>query len=83
MKLFTVKSILNYIYCSNYYRMPLVFATVQGKHRQTRKYYSSYNALLEIKELMLKETSLLNSIISQVFIGELHHAVKFILTSSL
>jgi hypothetical protein len=57
--------------------MSLVFATVQGKHRQTRKYYSTYNALLEIKELMLKETSLLNSIISQVFIRELEHAVNF------
>ncbi|XP_057434535.1 uncharacterized protein LOC130727424 [Lotus japonicus] len=38
---------------------------IQGKHRQTRKYYATYNALLEIKEMMLKETSLLNSIISQ------------------
>ncbi|KAJ6915503.1 coiled-coil domain-containing protein 93 [Populus alba x Populus x berolinensis] len=35
------------------------------KHRQTRKYYATYNTLLEIKELMLKETSLLNSISSQ------------------
>jgi len=48
----------------------LGFAYVQGKHQQTHKYYATYNALLEIKELMLKETSLLNSIISQVFIGE-------------
>ncbi|KAL0323895.1 UNVERIFIED_CONTAM: Coiled-coil domain-containing protein 93 [Sesamum calycinum] len=32
------------------------------KLRQTRKHYDTYNALLEIKELMLKETSLLNSI---------------------
>ncbi|KAF7830239.1 coiled-coil domain-containing protein 93 [Senna tora] len=40
-------------------------AHIQGKHRQTRKCYATYNALLEIKELMLKETSLLNSIISQ------------------
>lgn len=39
---------------------------VQGKLRQTRKYYATYNALLEIKELMLKETSLLNSISSQL-----------------
>ncbi|KDP32295.1 hypothetical protein JCGZ_13220 [Jatropha curcas] len=38
---------------------------IQEKHRQTRKYYATYNALLEIKELMLKETSLLNSISSQ------------------
>ncbi|CAK9163392.1 unnamed protein product [Ilex paraguariensis] len=35
---------------------------IQGKLRQTRKCYATYNALLEIKELMLKETSLLNSI---------------------
>ncbi|KAG8657382.1 coiled-coil domain-containing protein 93 [Manihot esculenta] len=40
-------------------------AHIQEKHRQTRKYYATYNALLEIKELMLKETSLLNSISSQ------------------
>ncbi|PIA52950.1 hypothetical protein AQUCO_01000659v1 [Aquilegia coerulea] len=38
---------------------------IQEKHQQTRKYYATYNALLEIKELVLKETSLLNSIISQ------------------
>ncbi|KAL8521941.1 hypothetical protein ACS0TY_012193 [Phlomoides rotata] len=35
---------------------------IQKKHRQTRKHYDTYNALLEIRELMLKETSLLNSI---------------------
>ncbi|GKA73905.1 coiled-coil domain-containing protein 93 isoform X2 [Tanacetum coccineum] len=40
-------------------------AHIQGKLRQTRKYYATYNALLEIKELMLKETSLLNSMSSQ------------------
>ncbi|CAI0444573.1 unnamed protein product, partial [Linum tenue] len=34
----------------------------QEKHQQIRKYYDTYNALLEIKDLMLKETSLLNSI---------------------
>ncbi|KAL2922701.1 Coiled-coil domain-containing protein 93-like protein [Bienertia sinuspersici] len=33
--------------------------------RQTGQYYETYNALLEIKELMLKETSLLNSVESQ------------------
>lgn len=38
---------------------------IQEKHRHTRKYYATYNTLLEIKELMLKETSLLNSISSQ------------------
>ncbi|XP_019231170.1 PREDICTED: coiled-coil domain-containing protein 93 isoform X3 [Nicotiana attenuata] len=37
----------------------------RAKHRQTHKYYATYNILLEIKELMLKETSLLNSISSQ------------------
>ncbi|KAK9946106.1 hypothetical protein M0R45_011583 [Rubus argutus] len=40
-------------------------AQIQGKLRQTRKYYATYNALLEIKEVMLKEASLLNSISSQ------------------
>ncbi|KAI3468288.1 hypothetical protein Pfo_024951 [Paulownia fortunei] len=35
---------------------------IQKKLGQTRKHYDTYNALLEIKELMLKETSLLNSI---------------------
>ncbi|KAG8375507.1 hypothetical protein BUALT_Bualt10G0107000 [Buddleja alternifolia] len=35
---------------------------IQKKHQQTSKHYDTYNALLEIKELMLKETSLLNSI---------------------
>ncbi|KAG9154197.1 hypothetical protein Leryth_000661 [Lithospermum erythrorhizon] len=38
---------------------------IQGKLHQTRQCYATYNALLEIKELMLKETSLLNSISSQ------------------
>ncbi|KAF9612997.1 hypothetical protein IFM89_004801, partial [Coptis chinensis] len=38
---------------------------IQEKFRQTRKCYATYNALLEIKELALKETSLLNSITSQ------------------
>ncbi|KAE8674315.1 Fidipidine, putative isoform 2 [Hibiscus syriacus] len=33
--------------------------------QQTRKLYATYNALLEIKDLILKETSLLNSINSQ------------------
>uniref|UniRef100_A0A7N0V3C1 CCDC93 coiled-coil domain-containing protein n=1 Tax=Kalanchoe fedtschenkoi TaxID=63787 RepID=A0A7N0V3C1_KALFE len=40
-------------------------ALIQEKHRQTRNCYATYNALLEIKELMLKEISLLNSINSQ------------------
>lgn len=38
----------------------------QEKLQQTRKLYGTYNALLEIKDLMLKEISLLNSIGSQV-----------------
>ncbi|KAJ7958721.1 Coiled-coil domain-containing protein 93 [Quillaja saponaria] len=46
-------------------RFSELYAYIQGKHRQTRKFYTTFNALLEIKELMLKETSLLNSIISQ------------------
>ncbi|KAE8676032.1 Fidipidine, putative isoform 2 [Hibiscus syriacus] len=40
-------------------------AHIQEKLQQTRKFYATFNALLEIKELMLKETSLLNSINSQ------------------
>ncbi|XP_050222878.2 uncharacterized protein LOC126672972 [Mercurialis annua] len=46
-------------------RLSELNAHIQEKHRQTRKYYATYNTLLEIKELMLKETSLLNSISSQ------------------
>ncbi|KAL5559249.1 hypothetical protein UlMin_035460 [Ulmus minor] len=46
-------------------RFSELYAHIQGKHQQTQKYYDTYNALLEIKELMLKETSLLNSISSQ------------------
>uniref|UniRef100_A0A1J3D935 Coiled-coil domain-containing protein 93 n=1 Tax=Noccaea caerulescens TaxID=107243 RepID=A0A1J3D935_NOCCA len=38
---------------------------IQEKLQQTRTLYATYNALLEIKDLMLKETSLLNSIGSQ------------------
>ncbi|XP_061346252.1 uncharacterized protein LOC133291911 isoform X2 [Gastrolobium bilobum] len=47
------------------HRLSELYTQIQGKHRQTRKYYATYNALLEMKELMLKEISLLNSIISQ------------------
>ncbi|CAL1375142.1 unnamed protein product [Linum trigynum] len=46
-------------------RLSELNAYIQEKHQQTRKYYDTYNALLEIKDLMLKETSLLNSINSQ------------------
>ncbi|CAL5359620.1 unnamed protein product [Camellia sinensis] len=35
---------------------------MQEKLRQTRELYASFNAMLEIKDLMLKKTSLLNSI---------------------
>ncbi|VVB10656.1 unnamed protein product [Arabis nemorensis] len=38
---------------------------IQEKLQQTRKLYATYNALLDIKDLMLKEISLLNSIGSQ------------------
>lgn len=47
------------------HRFSELYVQIQGKLRQTRKYYATFNALLEIKDLMLKETSLLNSISSQ------------------
>lgn len=43
-------------------RFSELYTQIQKKLRQTRKHYDTYNALMEIKELMLKETSLLNSI---------------------
>lgn len=46
-------------------RFSELYVNIQEKLRQTRKYYGTYNALLDIKELMLKEISLLNSISSQ------------------
>ncbi|XP_031374960.1 coiled-coil domain-containing protein 93 isoform X2 [Punica granatum] len=46
-------------------RLAELNTNIGEKDRQTRKFYSTYNALLEIKELMLKEISLLNSINSQ------------------
>lgn len=46
-------------------RFSELYTHIQAKDRQTRNYYATYNTLLEIKELMLKETSLLNSICSQ------------------
>ncbi|KAI9106685.1 hypothetical protein K1719_022213 [Acacia pycnantha] len=46
-------------------RLSELYALIQGRHSQTRKCYATYNALLEIKELMTKEASLMNSIISQ------------------
>ncbi|XP_009788601.1 uncharacterized protein [Nicotiana sylvestris] len=47
------------------FRFSELYTDIQAKHCQTHKYYATYNILLEIKELMLKETSLLNSISSQ------------------
>ncbi|XP_022997448.1 coiled-coil domain-containing protein 93 isoform X1 [Cucurbita maxima] len=46
-------------------RFSELYINIQDKLRQTRRYYATYNALLEIKDLMLKEISLLNSISSQ------------------
>ncbi|XP_038885589.1 coiled-coil domain-containing protein 93 isoform X5 [Benincasa hispida] len=46
-------------------RFSELYINIQDKLRQTRRFYATYNALLEIKDLMLKETSLLNSISSQ------------------
>ncbi|KAJ0031460.1 hypothetical protein Pint_12737 [Pistacia integerrima] len=46
-------------------RFSELYTHIQEKHQKTQKYYATYNALLEIKELMLKETSLLNSISAQ------------------
>lgn len=56
---------------------------IQGKLRQTRKYYATYNALLEIKELMLKETSLLNSMSLQFHDALNSPAGRATLTSSM
>ncbi|CAA6666305.1 unnamed protein product [Spirodela intermedia] len=42
-----------------------LYVHIQERLQQTRQYYDTYNALLEMKELMLKELSLLNSISSQ------------------
>lgn len=47
------------------HRFSELYAHIQEKLRKTRKLYATYNALLEIKDLMLKEASLLNSINSQ------------------
>ncbi|KAL5975205.1 hypothetical protein ACLOJK_031884 [Asimina triloba] len=46
-------------------RFSELYVQIQETHRQTREYYATYNALMEVKELMLKETSLLNSISAQ------------------
>ncbi|GMP45285.1 hypothetical protein CsSME_00013862 [Camellia sinensis var. sinensis] len=41
------------------------YGNTMEKLRQTRELYATFNAMSEIKELMLKKTSLLNSISSQ------------------
>ncbi|GMG99030.1 hypothetical protein Nepgr_000870 [Nepenthes gracilis] len=46
-------------------RFSELYVHIQERLQQTRKYYATYNALVEIKDLMLKETSLLNSISAQ------------------
>lgn len=46
-------------------RLSELYSQIRDKHRQTSTLYDTYNSLLEIKELMLKETSILNSINSQ------------------
>eukprot|EP01018_Ginkgo_biloba_P004070 Gb_34641 [translate_table: standard] len=43
-----------------------LYMHIQAKLRETRRYYGTYNALVEANELTLKEISLLNSIHSQV-----------------
>ncbi|XP_020578013.1 coiled-coil domain-containing protein 93 isoform X3 [Phalaenopsis equestris] len=43
-------------------RFSELYAQIQKKHHLTRRHYATYNALVEIKELMLKEASLLNSV---------------------
>ncbi|KAF5936199.1 hypothetical protein HYC85_027328 [Camellia sinensis] len=48
------------------HRFSELYVHIQEKLRQTRELYATFNAMLEIKDLMLKETSLLNSISSQV-----------------
>ncbi|XP_028086570.1 coiled-coil domain-containing protein 93 isoform X1 [Camellia sinensis] len=47
------------------HRFSELYVHIQEKLRQTRELYATFNAMLEIKDLMLKETSLLNSISSQ------------------
>ncbi|KAL7245242.1 hypothetical protein ACSBR2_000544 [Camellia fascicularis] len=42
-----------------------VTTATEKKLRQTRELYATFNAMSEIKELMLKKTSLLNSMSSQ------------------
>ncbi|XP_042403087.1 coiled-coil domain-containing protein 93-like isoform X2 [Zingiber officinale] len=46
-------------------RLSELYSQIRDKHKQTSTLFDTYNSLLEIKELMLKETSILNSINSQ------------------
>lgn len=55
----------------------IYFNKPQEKHGQTQKYFATYNALMEIKELMLKQISLLNSINSQVYVKHLGSTTPF------
>ncbi|KAG0486415.1 hypothetical protein HPP92_008510 [Vanilla planifolia] len=43
-------------------RFSELYAQIQARHRLTRRQYAAYNALLKVKDLMLKEISLLDSI---------------------
>ncbi|KAI3981172.1 hypothetical protein MKX01_031066 [Papaver californicum] len=56
-------------------RFSELYVQMKEKHQQTRQYYATYNALLEIKELVQKETSLLNSISSQK-LGKVQHGLQ-------
>ncbi|THG06490.1 hypothetical protein TEA_008341 [Camellia sinensis var. sinensis] len=53
------------------HRFSELYVHIQEKLRQTRELYATFNAMLEIKDLMLKETSLLNSISSQCVLQKL------------
>ncbi|EFJ07491.1 hypothetical protein SELMODRAFT_429723 [Selaginella moellendorffii] len=61
------KSVRMYLLLSNRYERCFMelYVNIQAKLRETRKYYASYNALVEANELSLKEISLLNSINDQ------------------
>ncbi|KAH9298043.1 hypothetical protein KI387_029725, partial [Taxus chinensis] len=47
------------------HRFVELYEHIQARLRETRRYYGTYNALVEANELTLKETSLLSSINSQ------------------
>ncbi|KAJ7532048.1 hypothetical protein O6H91_14G069900 [Diphasiastrum complanatum] len=62
------------------YRFVELYLHIQAKLRETRKYYSAYNALAESNEVSVKEISLLNSIQSQfeVAMATAEGQVKFV-----